>query len=296
MGRRRRQGGPSGIVVIDKATGTMSATTARGIGRRLETARVGHAGTLDPLATGVLVVLLGDATKLARWLVAHDKEYEATIQFGVTTESLDRDGLVVLQRPIPEGSLAPDALRAVLAEFVGPSQQVVPRVSAVKVDGKRLLNEVRAGREVNAPTKDVTCFALELRSVDLMQGTCDVRVHCSKGYYIRSLARDLGERIGCGAHIKELRRTRSGPFVLSAARSPDTVSMVDTLPLSLALPELPQLEISDAEVEDIRHGRQIPANGGASEVLLCDPKGVPVAVARRTPDARWQVERGLRWV
>ena len=293
--RRRRQGGPSGILSIDKPEGVTSATLARAIGRRLESGRAGHAGTLDPMATGVLVVLLGEAAKLSRWLVAQDKEYLATFQLGTETDTLDRMGEVVATHVVPPGALDESRIKEVLGQFVGRRAQVAPAYSAIRVDGKRLMDEARAGRAVDPPTRDVQCFDLELREVDVERSMIELRIHCSKGYYVRSLARDIGRELGIGGHVASLRRTRSGPFSVTSAALAHEAGVDDFVPLSAALGAIPIISLDAQQCDYVRHGRKIPAQADLAQALLVDTTGLPLAMASRTEDGQWQVERGLNW-
>jgi tRNA pseudouridine55 synthase len=297
MGRRgkRRQGGLNGVLCIDKPSGSSSAWLARTIGRRLDTSRVGHAGTLDPFATGVLVVLLGEATKLSRWLTAHEKEYIATIQFGTETDTLDREGEVSKTSPIPPGWLTPERLNEQWPEFLGEKKQIAPIYSAIKVDGKRLMHEARAGREVSPPERDVTCMSLELLELNVEMHQASVHMRCSKGYYVRSFARDLGRVLGVGAHLAELRRVKSGPFDLAFSVSPEEADRDDFVPLEVALEGVAVISLDASEEKDISHGRRIRAVGTAPTALLINAQGTPLAMALRTTDEEWRVERGLNW-
>ena len=297
MGRRRKrdQGNVHGILCIDKPSGPSSAWLARKVGRQLGTGRAGHAGTLDPFATGVLVVLLGEATKLSRWLTAHDKEYVATLQFGIETDTLDREGEVTATTELPSGFLTRERVTEELASFRGLREQVAPVYSAIRVKGKRLMNEARAGREVTPPVRQVECFSLEVLDVNTELGQVTVQLHCSKGYYVRAFARDLGRRLNVGAHLVELRRIRSGPFSIDLAVSPEDASLTACVELGRALEEVPVVCLDDEQVTHIRHGRRIKASGSSEVAMLTDSANRPVAVAVRTDDQQWRVERGLNW-
>jgi tRNA pseudouridine55 synthase len=297
MGRRgkRREGGLNGILCIDKPSGSSSAWLARSIGRRLGTLRVGHAGTLDPFATGVLVVLLGEATKLSRWITAHEKEYIATIQFGTETDTLDREGDVTKTTSISAGWLTPERLNEQWPHFLGEKAQVAPVYSAIRVDGKRLMHEARAGREVSPPERNVTCMSLELRELNVEKHQATVHMRCSKGYYVRSFARDLGRRLEVGAHLAELRRVRSGPFDLELGVSPEEASREHLVPLGVALQDVPVISLNESEEKDISHGRPIRAGGTEPTALLVNAQGTPLAMAVRSAEEEWRVERGLNW-
>ena len=297
MGRRRKRnpGNVHGVFCIDKPSGPSSAWLARRIGRELGTSRAGHAGTLDPFATGILVVLLGEATKLSRWITAHDKEYIATLQFGSETDTLDREGEIVATSAVPPGALTRETVQSECRSFVGVHDQVAPVFSAVRVYGKRLMNEARAGRDVTPPVRRVECFALDV--LDFDQSTCQatIKLHCAKGYYVRAFARDLGRKLGVGAHLVELRRTRSGPFSLDFARTPENVAPGDSVSLNEVLEEIPMVQLDAQAVEHIKHGRRIAASENAEFALLTDRDDRPLAMAALTPDGQWRVERGLNW-
>jgi tRNA pseudouridine55 synthase len=201
-----------GIFVIDKAAGMTSHDVVARVRRLLRQKRVGHAGTLDPLATGVLPVLVGQATRVAEYLSESGKAYRATIRFGVETDTYDAEGAVTEQRPV---ALTPPQIEAVLPEFLGAQMQVPPRYSAIKRAGQPLYKLARAGEDVTPEPRPVVIAAL--RPITWEPPDLVLDIECGKGTYIRSLAHDLGARLGTGAHLAALRRTRSGPFKLDQA-------------------------------------------------------------------------------
>jgi tRNA pseudouridine55 synthase len=198
-----------GVLVVDKPRGVTSHDVVMQVRRSRGTREVGHAGTLDPMATGVLVVLVGEGTKLAPYLTASDKEYEATLSLGMETDSLDADGREVKRVAVPEDWR--DHLAAALLGERSRTSQVPPAISAVHVEGERAYARARRGETVTLEPRDV-----EVRSIELI-GELRLRLVVSKGYYVRSLARDLALRLGTVGHLAELRRTRSGPFTLAHA-------------------------------------------------------------------------------
>lgn len=269
---------PHGFLLVDKPAGDSSRRVVTRVqkalgpppgrrGRGAPRFRCGHAGTLDPLATGLLVVLVGAGTRLSAFLQGCDKVYRATVRFGTATDTLDADGEVVLTAPV-----APDAsaLDRALAARVGPADQVPPLVSAIKLDGRPLHRRVRAGEDLAPPPpRRVTLHDLrregELRTVDDGLWDADVRVGCSSGTYVRSLARDLGEDLGGAAHIHALRRLEAGSFrvddALPAALLDDPAAVRAALrPLAAALPDIPALAVSVAEAAELRQGRQPEAD------------------------------------
>ncbi len=205
---------PSGVLVVDKPRGPTSHDVVGDARRLLGTRAVGHAGTLDPMATGVLVLLVGEATRLAAYLTLDAKRYVATVRFGVATDSLDAEGRVVEERPVPEGTLAPERLAAALCEERERTSQVPPAHSAVRVEGRRAYALARKGKEVSLPARTVSVERLELVGASLESSTPELvlSLTVSKGYFVRSLARDIAERLGVPAHLSALRRVASGPF------------------------------------------------------------------------------------
>ncbi len=212
-----------GILNIDKAAGMTSHDVVAKVRRLVRQKQVGHAGTLDPAATGVLPICLGKATRVAEYLSESGKAYRATIRFGCETDTYDADGRITREAPVTVGEAD---IRAALPDFLGTQLQVPPRFSALKQGGEPLYKRARAGQEVTVPPRLVTIHALELISYHLPDLVLDI--DCGKGTYIRSLAFDLGRKLGPGAHLAALVRTRSGPFSL------DQSIRLDDLPQALA--------------------------------------------------------------
>jgi tRNA pseudouridine55 synthase len=199
-----------GIVLINKPKGPSSFRVVSKVRRLIGGGKVGHGGTLDPLATGVLVVLIGKATKRSSSLLTSDKEYRATIHLGVTTDTLDAEGTVMEEREVEGFSL--DEIEGVLDSLRGEILQTPPMYSAVRYGGKRLYQLARKGVSVPVKPRRVAVHRLELLSYE--HPSLDVMIECSKGTYVRALARDIGEKLGCGAHLADLTRTRVGAFRL----------------------------------------------------------------------------------
>jgi tRNA pseudouridine55 synthase len=283
------------VLVVDKPIGPTSFAVVRQIRRAANVRRVGHGGTLDPLASGVLPICLGEATKLAPFLLSADKEYDVTIRLGVETDTDDSDGTVTATRDARAVSEA--ALREALAHFRGPIAQVPPAFAAIKRDGRPLYDYARAGTPVEVAPRTVTIHALELAA---FSGPNDVRlhIHCSKGTYVRALARDLGRALAVGAHVTALRRTRSGPFALTDARPLEAVlaalggqpaPTLPLVPLAAALRHLPQTQVEEALARDLRAGKRVSwaaATQASPEPRVCllDPAGDLIAVAEPRPD------------
>jgi tRNA pseudouridine55 synthase len=209
-----------GIIVVDKPSGMTSHDVVAIIRRKLKQKRVGHAGTLDPLATGVLVILVGKSTRLFDKFVAFDKAYGATMKLGVKTHSADIEGDILMERPFE--NITRTMVEASFRKFTGVILQVPPMVSAVKHKGERLYKLARQGVTVERPARQVTVSALDLLDFELPY----VKLHlaCSKGTYVRQVAEDVGEDLGCGACITEIRRTMVGPFSINDAVKLDDVN------------------------------------------------------------------------
>jgi tRNA pseudouridine55 synthase len=209
MGRRRSSGRPiNGVLLLDKPLGITSNAALQEVKRLFRAAKAGHTGSLDPLANGLLPICFGEATKMSAFLLDADKRYWVRVRLGVKTTTADAEGEVVEERPVPD--LTAEQLEPVLQEFRGRISQLPPMYSAVKHQGRRLYELARQGKQVERTPRDITIYSLENRGIDGNYLTLEV--HCSKGTYVRTLAEDIGMRLGCGAHVKELRRTQVGPL------------------------------------------------------------------------------------
>ena len=252
----------SGILLVDKAAGFTSHDAVARTRRLAGTRKVGHAGTLDPMATGLLILGLNSSTRLLTYLVGLDKEYFATIRLGASTTTDDAEGeLIAAAAPEAVEAISTDQLHEQLARLSGPIHQVPSSVSAIKVDGKRAYTRVREGESFTLPARPVTIFAFELlkQRGEPGQLDLDVRVECSSGTYIRALARDLGAALGVGGHLVALRRTRIGPFeIADAAPLADldpAARLVDPAAVAAAL--FPTLTLDAGQVTDLTHGKKI---------------------------------------
>jgi tRNA pseudouridine55 synthase len=272
----------NGVVVIDKPSGLTSFDVVRRVRRVLGERRVGHTGTLDPMATGVLPVCLGEATKLVPFLVEGDKEYEAEARLGVTTDTLDATGTVVAEADASQVS-RDDVTRA-LARFVGTLAQRPPMHSAVRIGGQRLYKLARRGVEVERAARPVVVHAIEL--LRFAAPTLSLRIRCGKGTYVRSLVDDLGAALGVGAHLTALRRTRVGRFTLADAVPLDTVGpLTPLLTPAEALADHATVALDEPQTRDVRAGKlrtiaglPVPLGAGP-HVRLLGPDGTLVAVA-----------------
>jgi tRNA pseudouridine55 synthase len=267
---------PDGLLVVDKPGGWTSHDVVGRVRRLAQTRKVGHAGTLDPMATGVLVLGIGRATRLLGHLALTDKTYDATIRLGATTVTDDAEGDVVEVRDA--FAVTDDALAAAMAALTGDLQQVPSSVSAVKVDGVRSYARVRAGEEVELKARAVTVsrFALlERRGDDL-----EVSVDCTSGTYIRALARDLGAALGVGGHLTALRRTRVGPFGLDVARTLEQAADdLGVVPLPDAVTAaFPRRELTEDEAVALSYGKKLEPTGRPGSVGAFAPDGRCIAL------------------
>ena len=270
----------SGILVVDKPIGPTSFDVVRQVRHALEADKAGHTGTLDPLATGVLPVCLGEATKIAQFITERDKAYDAVVKLGEETDTLDAQGKVTKTSAVPPLDAA--LVESALAKFRGPLLQTPPMYSAVKVGGKRLYELARAGEEIERAARPVKVHQLTL--VDFTADELRIHVECSKGFFVRTLAQDLGRALGTLAHLKALRRTRSGVFVLARAIPLATLIEKGVQPNQLvsieeALVELPELRLTAADAEKARHGGLVETNAAGGPLRICGPDGELLAIA-----------------
>jgi tRNA pseudouridine55 synthase len=290
----------SGVVVVDKPSGPTSFDVVRRVKGLFKTRRCGHTGTLDPTATGVLPICIGDATKIASFVAEGEKEYDAVVRFGETTDTQDAAGRTLSTRPL--GDLTEERVRDALLGFVGLVEQTPPMYSARKVEGRRLYQLAREGvevereaRQVNIDEVRMTSFGTPGASITLDVG---IFVRCSKGTYLRTLAHDLGAKLGCGAHLKTLKRVRVGPFSLEDSVGLDTLMAVAKegrpqlekylLPVSRALSDLAELKLDTQLARRVAHGHapgpadlsrlRAPPFPRGRKVRLLDPEGRVLAV------------------
>ena len=281
-----------GLLNLYKPSGPTSHDLVVAVRRGTRIKKVGHAGTLDPLATGVLVLCLGPATRLSAYVMRSPKTYVARVRFGVETDTYDGAGRIVAEdsRPVERTHV-----EEALAQFRGTIAQVPPMYSAIKQGGRKLYELAREGETVARPPREVTIWRLELRRWEPPEA--DLLVECSPGTYIRSLAHDLGRVVGVGAHLAALERTASGAFTADEAVRWDEFQGAMhagqwqryLLPPDLALRDLPAVHLDAAGADDVRHGRFIavdPAAGDAPEARAYGPDGALLAILER---------RGTRW-
>lgn len=251
----------SGLLVVDKPAGCTSHDVVNRLRRVYGTKKVGHAGTLDPMATGVLIMGIGKATRLLAFLQGTAKEYRAVARFGVTTSTEDAEGEVLAETPC---DLDIERIREAAAGFVGEISQIPPMVSAVKVNGEALYKAARRGEEVEREPRTVRIYALEIESFDPGTQSATFYVKCSSGTYIRTLGADLGRALGCGAHLTSLRRLSVGSFKESESVPLARLQEMEpagaealVLPMHEAMRDFPRRVVDEAELDDVSHGREL---------------------------------------
>jgi tRNA pseudouridine55 synthase len=291
-----------GWIILDKPLGLSSAGGVATVKRTLRAAgyrktRIGHGGTLDPLATGVLPIALGEATKLAGRMLDATKGYDFTVRWGTATATDDAEGAVVA---MSDARPAAAEIRAVLPAFTGPIVQTPPAYSALKIDGERAYKRARAGEAVVLAERHLTIHALDLLAA--RTDAADFAVTCSKGTYVRSLARDLALALGTVGHVAALRRTRAGPFMLDAAITLDKLAALlqagdeqAILPLTAGLDDIPALPVTPEDATLLRQGRTLPGHPASHGLYLATDGPVPVALVD-VSSAAIRVVRGFNSV
>lgn len=292
--RRPKGRAVDGVLLLDKPAGISSNAALQAARRSYNAQKAGHTGTLDPLATGLLPLCFGEATKFAGELLEADKSYDATLCLGVTTDTADAEGQVLEVRPVAVGEAE---LEAALARFRGEIMQLPPMHSALKRDGKPLYEYARAGIEIERSLRPV-CIA-SLQVLDFSGDRVILRVDCSKGTYVRTLAADIGERLGCGAHLAALRRTRIGKLQVAAAITLEQLALLSPdardarlAPADVLLADLPRLELTPDQTRRLRLGQPLPWEGGETEGRRrVYGEGSFLGLCRLTPDGWLRPQR-----
>ncbi len=277
-GARRRL---DGVLLLDKTRGLSSNAALQRAKRLYRAEKAGHTGTLDPLATGLLPICFGEATKFAQLLLDADKTYVATLRLGLTTTTGDAEGEVLATRPVVSSA---DQLKAMLPRFVGRIAQVPPRHSALKRDGRKYYEYAREGVEIVRTAREVEVRDIELTSWRAPE--VELRVHCGKGTYIRALAEDIGEALGCGAHLAALSRTGAGEFALAHAITLDALAELSEaerdaalLPVDALVARLDRLDFDDAEASRLVQGRPVTRVGAPDGLVRVYAAGAFAGVA-----------------
>jgi tRNA pseudouridine55 synthase len=293
MARRKKGRDITGIVVVDKPSGHSSNHILQQVKRLFNANKAGHTGSLDPLASGVLPVCLGDATKLSGYLLDADKQYEVTCKLGITTDSGDADGNVIAEQAIPE--FDENQLNMILIEFIGEQDQVPPMFSALKHQGQPLYKLARQGIEIERKSRRITIYGIELLQFD--EASFTLRVQCSKGTYIRTLVEDISHRLGTGGHVTMLRRIAVAGYSLDDAVSLENLKQileqedVEALdeqlnPAEEALPEWPSIKLDETCCKQLSFGQtiQVTQQYQCANVRLFDPQMQFLGLGEMTPD------------
>jgi len=291
---------PHGVLVVDKPGGPTSHDVVREARKLFGTREVGHAGTLDPMATGVLILLFGEATKLSAHLTLHDKSYRAMVSFGRATDTLDAEGNVTEERAIAPGEITRERLEHALAVERARSEQQPPLFSAISVEGRRAHRIGRSGESVTLPVRPVKVHELSLLESESASATVELRV--SKGYYVRAFARDLGAELGVPAHLASLRRLASGPFGLDEAVTWPPAEPAGLLPIATAAARaLPSAVLGPEGATRARQGRVLEAGDFVRAPDACTgpsawlgPDGELVALGEEREPGRYHVVRGFQ--
>lgn len=296
---KRQKRDISGVVLLDKPLGLSSNQAMQRVKHLYQAEKAGHTGSLDPLATGLLPICLGEATKFANFLLDADKSYLATVKLGITTTSADAEGEVIAQKPV---NVTLQQVESVLHQFIGDIEQTPPIYSALKVDGKPLYAYARAGQEVEIKSRYVSIHQIHLEHFEADELVFTVT--CSKGTYIRTLAQDIGAKLGCGAHLKGLRRLTSGTFDLQDALPLEVLSELSLeeldaklLPIDIKIQHLPKLTLNAEQTDIIQHGQAIkPSQEIISNefIRLYDMSGEFIGLAQKQADGKLHPKRLLR--
>ena len=303
MARRRAKGRDvDGILLLDKPTGMSSNAALQTVKRLFNANKAGHTGNLDPLATGLLPICFGEATKISSYLLDSDKRYIGTCKLGVRTRTADSEGEVLETRPV--GNLTEQQVKQVLQGFIGQIEQIPPMHSAVKINGTPLYKLAREGKEIERKSRRVSIYQLEM--LRLEGDELDIDVHCSKGTYVRTLAEEIGEALGCGAHLNALRRTASGPFELEQAvtmaelahLAEDGYEALDSLllPPEEALSDWPMVSLSQNSAYYLQQGQavQVPKAPSSGWVRLRRDDGQFLGIGQILEDGRVAPKRLIK--
>jgi len=301
---KRKRRAVNGILLLNKPLNFTSSAALQKVRWLFEAEKAGHTGNLDPLATGVLPLCFGEATKFSQYLLEADKGYETLIQLGQTTATGDAEGEVLAQREV---NATQADLENLLAEFRGSIEQIPPMYSALKKDGQPLYKLAREGKTVERESRTVTIHQLELMDFDAEKGQARLSISCSKGTYIRTLAEDIGERLGCGAHVAQLVRTKAGPFELAQCLElEDLIRLQEEkgaaaldeylLPVDTALQDLPLVQLSTSSAFYWLHGQPVRAPQAPKFGLLRvqDAEGQFIGIGEISEDGRIAPRRLIR--
>ena len=277
----------TGIIIVDKPAGWTSQDVAAKLRGVFHERRVGHGGTLDPMATGVLPVFLGRATRAVPFFESAEKTYEATLQLGLVTDTQDTTGAVLERHAV---CVTREALQRALLPMLGPQMQVPPMYSAVKIGGKKLYELARSGKEIERPARPIVLYELTL--LDFSGTQARIRVRCSKGTYVRTLCHDLGRVLGCGGCLASLRRTQAGRFTLQEACTMEEIldGRARILPVDALFSDCPAVTLSDAQALRCRNGNPVPLALPQGRWRVYDPDGSFLMLGRSDGAQLWTVK------
>ena len=252
-----------GIIIINKPKNYTSHDVVAIVKKRLNVKKVGHTGTLDPNATGVLPLLLNQGTKLSKYLIEHDKEYEVTLKLGIRTDTLDGEGNILEERKLDWNVNTIKKIEEVLFSFIGKQKQIPPMYSAIKVNGKKLYEYARKGQTVEVQPREIEIYSIELKNVNKQENEIEFKVHCSKGTYIRSLCEDIAKKLGTIGYMKELNRTKVGKFTLQEAitleeieKEPEKVQE-KIITMKKLFQEFPEIHLKEEQLKKFLNGVSI---------------------------------------
>lgn len=293
-----------GLILLDKPKGLTSNSALQKVRNLYKAEKAGHTGALDPLATGVLPICIGEATKVAGYLLGNDKAYDVTARLGCTTDTDDAEGQILLQRTV--GVYSKARIEQLLQEFIGNIQQVPPIYSALKQGGEPMYVKARRGDVIDLPARTVTVHSITV--INQTESTLELSVVCGTGTYIRSLVRDLGERLGCGAHVTALRRTWVQPFQFETlwtieqleALAEQGIEALDAvlMPVEVALSTIPKLIVDDDQARRLGMGQKITVinmNEAVELIQLCSPQGRCLGLASIDATGLVKVQRLFCW-
>ena len=278
-----------GVVLVNKPIGITSFAAVKKVSKQLHAKKVGHCGTLDPFASGLLIVTINNATKIARFIESQSKEYIATLVLGIRTDSGDNTGKVIKRLKPPKFEVL--QLNDVIKSFIGKQTQIPPMHSAIKVNGQKLYELARKGKTIDRQPRPIEIYDIKL--LKYRGNTLTFKVNCTKGTYIRTLAEDLATRLGCVGHLKNLERTAIGDFLLADAKNIDKLTVLDDIiPISQALKSMSKHIVSKDELSLVNNGAALVIDQDEEYVLVINQQSTPLAIYQKDGDL-YRCLRGL---
>jgi tRNA pseudouridine55 synthase len=278
-----------GVVLVNKPIGITSFAAVKKVSKQLQAKKVGHCGTLDPFASGLLIVTINNATKIARFIESQNKEYIATLVLGVKTDSGDNTGKVIKRLKPPKFEVL--QLNDVIKSFIGKQTQIPPMHSAIKVNGQKLYELARKGKTIDREPRPIEIYDIKL--IKYRGNTLTFKVNCTKGTYIRTLAEDLAKRLGCVGHLKNLERTAIGDFLLTDAKNIDKLSAAeDIIPIAQALKSMSKYIVSRDELSLVNNGGALVIDQDEEYVLVINQESIPLAIYQKDGEV-YRCLRGL---